>query len=139
MLEGVNSLWYSVRTFVNVTVYPQYYNNMIIKKIKPRWREGRMRFGMVDPLLFVLWSGCWTAAGDRKNKKWMFRYDIHMKISFRLFGYIWIWEGWKYAWNCLCFTLAIHILTHWYPGLEWVSRYFNLGKDTYWLKECHSK
>jgi hypothetical protein len=25
-------LWYIVRTFVNVTIYPQYYNNIVISK-----------------------------------------------------------------------------------------------------------
>jgi hypothetical protein len=32
MVEGVNSTMIIVRTFVNVTMYPQYNNNTIIKK-----------------------------------------------------------------------------------------------------------
>jgi hypothetical protein len=27
MMEGVSSLWYILRTFVNVTMYPKYNNN----------------------------------------------------------------------------------------------------------------
>jgi hypothetical protein len=34
---GIIQLWYIVRTLVNVTMYPQYHNNMIIKKKKKEW------------------------------------------------------------------------------------------------------
>jgi hypothetical protein len=34
MTEGVNLTMNIVRTFVNVTMYPQYNNNMIIKKLR---------------------------------------------------------------------------------------------------------
>jgi hypothetical protein len=39
MIEGVNSTMIYCKHFVNVTVYPQYNNNMTIK-IKRRFQDG---------------------------------------------------------------------------------------------------
>jgi hypothetical protein len=51
---GWIQLWYIVRSFVNVTVYPQYSNNMILKINKKKNKGPIYHFAFI--YFFLIWK-----------------------------------------------------------------------------------